>query len=594
MKNAQIATLIISVLCIVGNCDNVLGQHVVNGPLSTTDVASDETGEYLFLLQKTAKRLDLLSREDYQMNHRWFFNDEPTGVVVKDGRAYVTSSYATGLVTVIDILSKEKIIEINVPMGATSPVLSHDGAKLYVCCQYDNSLAEIDLISNKVKRNVSLLREPVGAVLSNDGKYLYVTNFLPAQRADVEVVTAKVSVVDTKTMKRVKDIALANGSNALRGICISSDGRYIFITHNLGRFQVPTSQLQQGWMNTSGLSIIHTASQSYLGTVLLDEPEYGAAGIWDVSCDADKMLISHSGTHDISVIDYAAFINKFEQTDKKEELSYDLRFFTDIRYRLKVVGNGPRSLLLDGEQAVVPTYFSDTLNVIDLVSRQIYTHALNPNLKETIERRGERIFNDASHCFQGWQSCNGCHPGDARSDGMNWDLLNDGIGNPKNCKSLLYAHQTAPAMISGIRPDAETAVRAGFKHIQFAEIGEEDAKAVDAYLNSLRPLPSPYLEQGNLSEKAKRGKKVFQKASCNYCHSGPLYTDMQMHKIGSFEFEKGWDTPTLKEVWRTAPYLFDGRAESIEILLKDFKHGLERQKLKKKEMEDLIEYVKSL
>ncbi|MBS2209991.1 c-type cytochrome [Carboxylicivirga mesophila] len=594
MKTAQIATLTIVLLCIVGNCHYLLGQHVVNAPLSTTDVASDETGEYLFLLQKTAKRLDLVSGKDYQMIHQWFFHDEPTGVVVKDGRAYVTSSFASGLVTVIDILSKEKIIEINVPMGATSPVLSHDGVKLYVCCQYNNSLLEIDLISNKVKRNVSLLREPAGAALSHDGKYLYVTNFLPAQRADVEVVTAKVSVVDTKTMKRVKDIALANGSNALRGICISSDGRYVFITHNLGRFQVPTSQLQQGWMNTSGLSIIHTASQSYLGTVLLDEPEYGAAGIWDVTCNADKMLISHSGTHDISVIDYAAFINKFEQTDKKEELSYDLRFFTDIRYRLKVVGNGPRSLLLDGVQAIVPTYFSDTLNVIDLVSQQIYAHALNPDLKETIERKGERIFNDASHCFQGWQSCNGCHPGDARTDGMNWDLLNDGIGNSKNCKSLLYAHQTAPSMITGIRPDAETAVRAGFRHIQFAEISEEDAKAVDAYLNSLRPLPSPYLVQGRLSEKAKRGKQVFQKASCNYCHSGTLYTDMQMHKIGTIEFEKGWDTPTLKEVWRTAPYLFDGRAESIETLIKDFKHGLEGQRLKKKEIEDLIEYVKSL
>ena len=45
-------------------------------------------------------------------------------------------------------------------------------------------------------------------------------------------------------------------------------------------------------------------------------------------------------------------------------------------------------------------------------------------------------------------------------DGLNWDLLNDGIGNPKSTKTLLYSHATPPAMISGIRADAETAVRA--------------------------------------------------------------------------------------------------------------------------------------
>ena len=31
-------------------------------------------------------------------------------------------------------------------------------------------------------------------------------------------------------------------------------------------------------------------------------------------------------------------------------------------------------------------------------------------------------------------------------DGLNWDLLNDGIGNPKNTRNLLYAHKTPPAM----------------------------------------------------------------------------------------------------------------------------------------------------
>ncbi len=38
-----------------------------------------------------------------------------------------------------------------------------------------------------------------------------------------------------------------------------------------------------------------------------------------------------------------------------------------------------------------------------------------------------------------------------------------------------------------------------------------------------------------------------------------------MHRIGEdIEFEAGWDTPTLVECWRTATYLFDGRAATME------------------------------
>ena len=69
---------------------------------------------------------------------------------------------------------------------------------------------------------------------------------------------------------------------------------------------------------------------------------------------------------------------------------------------------------------------------------------------------------------------------------------------------------------------------------------------------------------------------------------------MQLHRIGDdIEFEKGWDTPTLCEVWRTAPYLFDGRAATMEEVFTVHKHGIEK-KISAKEAEELAEYVNSL
>ena len=177
---------------------------------------------------------------------------------------------------------------------------------------------------------------------------------------------------------------------------------------------------------------------------------------------------------------------------------------------------------------------------------------------------------------------------------MNWDLMNDGIGNPKNCKSMLYAFDTPKCMISGIRDHAGLAVRAGYKFIQFCDIPEDKAVDVDEYIRSLKPLPSPYLVDGKLSEKAEYGRKVFEQYSCAECHSGKYYTDMKTHRIGEdVEFEQGWDTPTLVEVWRTAPYLFDGRATTMFDVFYEHRHGIEG-KISRKDAEALAEYVNSL
>jgi cytochrome c peroxidase len=222
----------------------------------------------------------------------------------------------------------------------------------------------------------------------------------------------------------------------------------------------------------------------------------------------------------------------------------------------------------------------------------------------TPARKGEILFNDATSCLEKWQSCATCHPGNARVDGISWDLLNDGIGNPKQTKSLLLAHKTGPAMITGVRPDAETAVRAGMKYIQFAARPEQDAVAIDEYLKSLKPLPSPHLKlnasgKAELSDAARRGEGLFVKAQCATCHSGPHYSDQKKYDVGlgtGSERGTAFVTPTLVEIWRTSPYLYDGRAATMKDVLtkfnKDNKHGVTSD-LTEEQINDLAEYVLS-
>lgn len=564
-----------------------------NPPLFPTDITLNDKGEIL-ITEKGRNRISIFSPDGKTLLRTIPVDESPTGILLDADKAYVTTNAATGHLQIISLETGKQETAIATGSGACYPIFGPDKKHIYVCNQFQNTVSEVDPAIHQVIRSVKVLREPKSALFSKDGEYLFVTNFLPAQRADVDYVAACVSVIRMSDFTKVKDIQLANGSNALRGICMTPDGKYIYISHNLSRFTVPTSQLQQGWMNTSAFSIIDVAKQEFIGAVVVDEPERGAAGIWSIVCNDETLFITHSGTHEISVIDHKAMLDKFLNYPNKSMLDYDLRFLYGLRKRIPLEGNGPRKMIMENGKLYIPTYFADILNIVDAQTCEIATVNLNPDREESAENKGERYFNDASHCFQNWQSCNGCHPGDARTDGMNWDLMNDGVGNSKNCKSLLFSHPTPPSMISGIRETAEWAVRAGFKFIQFFDITEEDAVCVDAYLKSLRPVPSPYLVDGELSDLAKEGRKIFEKLNCTECHSGPYYTDLKMHRIGEdIEFEKGWDTPTLREVWRTAPYLFDGRAATMEEVFEIHKHGIDK-KVSKKEIKALTEYVNSL
>jgi len=280
----------------------------------------------------------------------------------------------------------------------------------------------------------------------------------------------------------------------------------------------------------------------------------------------------------------------------------ELSFLYGMRQRVKLPGKGPRALTIIGSNAYVAEYFTDSIALVDINRESRFkttSIALGPKTDMTTERKGQMLFNDAGLCFQGWQSCASCHTSEARADALNWDLLNDGLGNPKNTKSLLLAHETPPAMITGIRENAEAGVRAGIRYIQFAVRPEEEAAAIDEFLKSLKPVPSPHLVDGKLSESAERGQKIFDKAGCASCHAGSLHTDLKTHNVGTgkdLDKDRRFDTPTLVEVWRTSPYLYDGRAATIEEVLTIYnpgdKHGV-TSKLTDTEIKDMAEFILS-
>ena len=564
---------------------------------SPSDLEIDSKSHQIFIIGKTANEIRSYSVPDYTFINSTHTKLPPKAIIISGENILAACSHSKGKLLVINKNNLKLKSEIEVGPGACDVVASADFRKAFVANQFSNDISVVDLIKKKETKRIPVLRQPMQIELSKNGRYLFAANFLPAGRADADTVTSEITVIDLLSENPIKNIPLANGSNALRGMCISPDGKYLFVSHNLGRFQVPTTQLEQGWMNTSGLSVINAVTLKFVATVLLDEPEHGAAGSWGINCNSEFLFVAHSGTHDFSKINYQEFIQRVESHPNKSSLAYDLRFLSGIRERIKINGNGPRILKSFEDKLFVANYFTDNISVVG-INAPLNTKSIQLNKDSEMDeiRLGEMYFNDAVYCFQGWQSCNGCHPDEARTDGLNWDLLNDGLGNPKNCKSMLLAHKTPPSMITGIRPSAEIAVRAGFTHIQFTNIEENRAAAVDEYLKSLQAIPSPYLIGNKLSKNAKKGKIIFERENCSYCHSGPYFTNLKKYDIGrltGLDGQNSWDTPTLIEVWRTGPYLHDGRCATMKEVFSIEKHGIENV-LSDDEIEMLSEYVLSL
>jgi YVTN family beta-propeller protein len=599
--------------------------------LSPIAMVADKAGQTIYIAQATAGSVAVLDEASRKVTATIDIGTPVSGVAISTDQTklYVTAGGAEGKLCVIDIKSRK--VTARIPVGHTpmSPVVSPDGTKVYLANRFGRqadgasigTISVVDLGAGKEIKTRRVPREPIALDISKDGKTLFVANHLPAGAADQKDAAAEVTIMDMTGKNDNISLRLPNRSVALRGLKISPDGRLAVITLTLARLSEPMTSLDRPWMSTSAIGLIDVKKKALINTILLDDVDHGAANPWAIawSSDSKTLCVSHAGTHDISVINMPgveAKLGKAVAENKDRQVQKDLSFLVGLRRRLKLGGNGPRSMLIIGDKAYVGEYFTDSLSIMPISANAIPrtnskgkskdtprddSIALGPKTAMTKARRGEILFNDASKMsFQMWRSCSTCHP-DGRADGLNWDLMNDGMGNPKSTKSLLLAHKTPPAMITRVRASAEVAVRTKIRYVLFSVQPEKNALAIYEYLKSLKPVPSPLLVGGKLSPGALRGKKLFKTAKCASCHSGKLFTDLKKHDVGTgkeSEAKKKFDTPTLIEVWRTAPYLYDGRAVTmLDVLSPKYnpkdQHG-KTSNLTKQELADLARYVLSL
>ncbi|NOX55069.1 MAG: beta-propeller fold lactonase family protein [Planctomycetes bacterium] len=599
-------------------------------------IAVSPDGKTAYVSDQTARNLTVLDLTQNQKRMEIPLNGQPRRLALSpDGRTLYVAERLAGTVAAIDTASRQVKHRIRVGRWPIAVAVASKTKRLYVCNQDDHTVSVVDLSLSSPKeiKRIPARREPYCVAVTPDESRVVVSNLLPVGVPTDPTLASEVTILDAKALKVAAQVKLPPGSTAAFGLCLSPDGKWAYVVHGLGRFNLPITQLERGWVNTYALSIIDVPAGRRYVTVLLDDLSQGAANPHSIVCSADgkRLWISHAGVHEVSVVEIGlvhqllqgnlpkelaelkdgirpnVWVRIREDRSVMEELENDLTalYIAGAIRRLPSGGIGPKGLALtpDQKKLLVANYYSGNVVVFDTDSyKQIGQISMGPQPKPDAARRGEILFHDATFAFQRWHSCASCHPNQGRVDGLRWDFLRDGIGNPKDTPSLVYMHKTEPLNRRATRKTAAECARTSVTAGHLIVPTEQQVDDLLAYLVSLRPEPSPHLtEDGQLTEAAKRGKALFEgKAHCAGCHPAPYFTDKKMHNVGVLtpnEPDGHYDTPSLIEAYRTAPYLHDGRALTIkDVLIKhdpEGKHGKAR-KLTEQELNDLIEYILSL
>ena len=400
------------------------------------------------------------------------------------------------------------------------------------------------------------------------------------------------------------------------------EGNFVHLLKNL----TPETQIYQGWMSTFGLALLEARQGGRVAEIVLDEMNLYFADPFGVvyTPDGRTLYVSSSAVDAVSVVDVDAVKKLLNVQDgrigaSEEEIArYARHLGISAEYVVQRIptGRNPKGMALapDGKRLYVVNRLSDSITVIDTPrQRPVGTIDLNGPAVETLLRRGEVLFNSSTISFQRQLSCNTCHP-EGHLDRISYDIAIDGMGkNLVDNRTLRGIAHTYPFKWSGKNPDLfrQEGPRAAQLFFRSHGYMPEDLKAIVAYVESI-PVPPNWHRREGLTPAQRRGKIIFERTvdnngqpipvmnQCITCHPPPYYTNQQAFDVGTkgpHDTRGSFDTPQLNNVYDRAPYLHDGRAYSLEEIWTIYndgdRHGVATD-LTKQELNDLIEYLKSL
>ncbi len=603
-------------------------------PSSSSTIVFDRGRDRICNVNADNDTISCLSAETFEVEFEVPVGDHPRTLAVSpDGTLWVANQ-DDATVSVLDGDDGQLLHTIQLP-PASKPfgiALNRSRAVGYVSLQGLGQIAELDLSNGLILRTVEAGPWPTGVAVDPSGNRIFVTRFIsPNERGEVVEFDAEdLSVVRTLTLafdQGPDTEASARGvPNYLRSVSVSPDGAFAWVPSK-------KDNIARGQARDGDALNFETTVRTIVSLIDLEKNEEALDARVDLNNRSLGLSLAFT-----PVGDYA-FVGLLGNNGVEVLDAYDGRVVAGA-FEL---GRAPDGLVLDDAgHLFVNSFLSRSVLVLDATGVITSTNfAMDVLAEVTVSENekldpgvlfGKQVFYDASDPRMnqdGYISCASCHI-DGFEDGRVWDFTDRGEGF-RNTTSLLGKRGTGQGRLHWSAnfdevQDFEHDIRGPFGGMGFmtdedfnegtrnTPLGDPKAglspelDALDAYLSTLDTVnPSPFRDpDGSLTDAGWRGLETFERLGCQTCHGGADFTDSSLdviHDVGTLtessgsrlgEPLEGMDSPTLRGIWETAPYLHDGSAATLrEVLVERNESELHGATfiLSEQELDDLVSYL---
>jgi len=529
-------------------------------------------GDFAFAANSGSDSISVIETATLEVISTIAVCDRPAGLAITADRLYVTH-LLTGLVSVIDVTGLPATVPYCGPLDFDA----------------DGQITVVEIMQVASRWSCQCDDE------CYDPRYDIDDN------CDIDIVD--IMVVAALWGPACPVISTGSTSNLAQSIVLDPTGVHAYLPHIKSNSLNPAPLFDTSIFPV--VSVIDLTTNQHLPSELisLDTVDVPVNMPFDAAFtpDGSELWVLNSGSNDISVL--------------KTELRTGVAHI--------VVGANPRGIVLspNGGTAYVNNTLDGTVSVIDTTTAEVTEVLASTNFYlPPIYLQGKKLFHSSARpalTRDQWISCASCHF-EGELDGRTWNF--PGLG-PRNTTSLLGVIQTYPInwqadmdetqdqehFIRGLQAGTGLIIEGDpYPGRGMFNVGQSlELDSLATFVDSI-PMPlNPDIPPGGPAPpEVERGLLVFESPAtqCAVCHPAPFYTDRQKHDVGTAS-EPGelagpeMDTPTIRGLTHTAPYLHDGSAPTLYDVLVTMnpadQHGITSH-LAPDEIADLIAFLEAL
>ncbi len=610
-------------------------------PTQSSQIVVDATKRKVWAVNPDNNSVTILNADTHAVIKEVAVGKHPTSVALDSkGQVWVTCREDSKL-TVLSATDGSVVGTVAMPYGSQPfhMVFTPDGNTGFVSEYATGKLIKINPTTRTITGSVTLEQSVSALAVTSDGAYVLATRFISpdegGQVFKVNAATLALMATITLPVDNTSEDSGANGRglpNYVAGIAINPANTKAWTVAKkdniLRGLNKDGNPLTFETTVRCAISSLNLATNTETLTERKDIDNHAQPSALTFSPLGTHLFIAMQGNNRVIVLDPANGneITRIDvglapqgiavdPTTKKVFVNNFMGRSVTVLDAADMINNGSATLT---KLATVKTIAAEVLSAQVLKGKQLFYNA-----------------EDLRMGMDGYLTCATCH-NDDEHDGRTWDFTDrgEGLRNTISLKGRAGTGQgrvhwsanfdeiqdfehdiRGPFAGKGFMTDADFNTGKRNKPLGDAKAGVStdlnDIDALAAYLQSLETFDaSPYRAAGGtLTTDAAAGKTLFSQLKCNNCHTGAGFTDSPkglLHDVGTIVTTsgkrsetplKGLDTPTLRDLWSTAPYLHDGSAKTLKDVLttrNNGGHGTGTASLTTTQVTQLVAYLQQI